>query len=103
MRESAPYTDCDLKREDLAKMLATNYNNVADAIKECSSGQTLSEFLDSWRLKHAAKMLADQDEPIGLVAEMSGFQSRGHFNTLFREKYKMTPSEYRRTVKEGNS
>ena len=102
MRESAPYTECDLKREDLAKMLATNYNNVADAIKECSSGQTLSEFLDSWRLKHAAKMLADQDEPIGLVAEMSGFQSRGHFNTLFREKYKMTPSEYRKAVHEDS-
>ncbi|SKC42392.1 AraC-type DNA-binding protein [Bacteroidales bacterium WCE2008] len=102
MRESAPYTDCDLKREDLAKMLATNYNNVAEAIRECSSGQTLSEFLDGWRLKHAARMLAEQEEPIGLVAEMSGFQSRGHFNTLFREKYKMTPSEYRKAVHEDS-
>ena len=101
MQEKMPYTDSKLKRTDLAKMLATNYNNVADAIRECSDGQTLSEFLDGFRLKHAARMLADLDEPIGLISEMSGFQSRGHFNTLFREKYKMTPSEYRKAVQES--
>lgn len=41
-----------------------------------------------------------RDEPIGLISEMSGFQSRGHFNTLFRERYKMTPSEIRKAVQE---
>ncbi len=103
MQEETPYTDSKLKREDLARMLATNYNNVAEAIKECSNGQTLSEFLDGFRLKHAARMLAKLDEPIGLISEMSGFQSRGHFNALFREKYKMTPSEYRNVIQETKS
>ena len=100
MREQAPYTDCTLKREDLARMLATNYNNVAEAIRECTGGQSLGEYLDGLRLKHAARLLASQDDPIGLITEMSGFQSRAHFNTLFREKYKMTPSEYRKVVHE---
>jgi AraC-like DNA-binding protein len=103
MQDDKPYTDSKLKREDLAKMLATNYNNVAEAIKECSNGQTLSEFLDGFRLKHAARMLAKLDEPIGLISEMSGFQSRAHFNALFREKYKMTPSEYRNVIQETKS
>ena len=103
MQEETPYTDSSLKREDLARMLGTNYNNVAEAIRECSDGQTLSEFLDDFRLRHAARMLADLDEPIGLISEMSGFQSRGHFNTLFREKYEMTPSEYRKAIQDAGS
>ena len=32
--------------------------------------------------------------------EMSGFVTRSHFNTLFRERFKMTPSEYRKATKE---
>jgi AraC-like DNA-binding protein len=44
-------------------------------------------------------MLSDSDEPVGLITEMSGFQSRSHFNTLFRERFKMTPSEYRKAAK----
>ena len=62
MRDKQPYTDSSLNRETLAQMLGTNYNIVADAIRECAS--------------------------------------RSHFNTLFREKFKMTPTEYRKVAKE---
>lgn len=101
MRNNRPYTDCNLKREDLAQMLGTNYNYVADAIREFNDGQSLGDFLDDWRIKHAADLLRDTDEPVGLIIEESGFQSRSHFNTLFREKFKMTPSEYRIIAKEN--
>ena len=100
MREQQPYTDGDLNREALAQMLGTNYNAVASAIKENADGQTLGEFLDDWRIRHAAALLRDTDEPMGLVAEMSGFRSRSHFNTLFREKFKFTPSEYSKLARE---
>lgn len=100
MREQQPYTDSDLNRDTLAQMLGTNYSYLADAIRQCTGGHTLSDFLDEYRVKHAARLLANTDTPIGLVIEMSGFASRSHFNTLFREKYKMTPSEYRNVAKE---
>ena len=103
MREQPPYTDSALKREDLARMLGTNYNNVADAIRECTDGQTLSEYLDSLRLGHAARLLANLDEPVGLISEMSGFQSRAHFYTLFRDKYQMTPKEYREAARRDDT
>lgn len=99
MREQRPYTNSDLKREELAAMLGTNFSYLADAIRECSDGQTINEFLDDWRIRHAARMLSDSDEPVGLITDMSGFQSRSHFNTLFRERFKMTPSEYRKAAK----
>lgn len=102
MNEKHPYTNSDLRREDLAQMLGTNFVYLADAIRECTGGQTLSDFLDEYRIRHAARLLANTDDPIGLVTEMSGFASRSHFNSLFREKYKMTPSEYRKVAKENS-
>ncbi|MCR5351869.1 MAG: helix-turn-helix transcriptional regulator, partial [Bacteroidales bacterium] len=98
MQEQQSYTDSDLNRESLASLLGTNYNAVADAIREGAGGKTLGDFLDDWRLRHAARVLAETDEPIGLVVELSGFKSRSHFNALFREKYKLTPSEYARAA-----
>jgi AraC-like DNA-binding protein len=99
MQEQKPYTDSAMNRDTLAHMMGTNYNLVADAIRECAGGQTIGEFIDDWRLRHAAEMLAHTDEPIGLIVEMSGFKSRSHFNTLFRERFKLTPSEYIRLKK----
>ena len=49
-----------------------------------------------------AQMLATNYNAVGLIVEQSGFSSRSHFNTLFREKFKMTPSEYRNIAKEKN-
>jgi AraC-like DNA-binding protein len=100
MREQQPYTDSDLNRDSLAQMLATNYNAVATAIRECGEGQTIGDFLDDWRIRHAAHLVAATNDPVGLIVEQSGFSSRSHFNTLFREKFKMTPSEYRNIAKE---
>ncbi len=98
MKEQKPYTDSNLNRDGLSQMLGTNYNLVAEAIRECANGQSIGDFIEDWRLRHAAQMLAETDLSIGLVMEMSGFVSRSHFNTLFRERFKMTPSEYRKAT-----
>ena len=99
MHEKQPYTNSDLKREDLALMLGTNYSYLADAIRDCS-GMTIVEFLDDYRVRHAAQKLAQTDDPIGIIIDSSGFNSRSHFNSIFRERYKITPSEYRRIAQE---
>lgn len=103
LEEQQPYTDGNLKREDLARMLGTNYNYVAAAIRQSADGATVSEFLDEYRLRHAARLLANSNESIGIIADMSGFQSRSHFNTLFRDRFKLTPSEYRKVARSGRS
>jgi AraC-like DNA-binding protein len=48
---------------------------------------------------HAARLLSETDEPIALIAEMSGFANRTSFNDKFRERFKMTPSEFRRAAR----
>ena len=99
MKEQKPYTNSNLNRDNLAQMLGTNYNLVADAIRECANGQSIGDFIDEWRLRHAAKLLAETEDSIGLVMSASGFVSRSHFNTLFRKRYKLTPTEYRKISK----
>ena len=96
MEKEKPFTNANLKREQLAAMLGTNHSYLGYAIRECANGQTISTFIDSYRTEYAAQLLATTDQPIGLVAEMAGFNNRVHFNKLFRIRYNLTPSEYRK-------
>lgn len=100
MRQENIYTDSDLNRESLADALGTNYNAIAAAIKECADGQTIGDFIDDWRLHHAAQLLRDTSNAVGLIVEQSGFSSRSHFSSMFRSKFKMSPSEYRKVATE---
>ena len=86
-------------RDMLASMLGTNHRYIDDAIRECSDSASTKAFINSYRVDHAARLLTDTDEPIALIAEMSGFSNRTSFNEWFRERYKMTPSEYREAAK----
>lgn len=99
MAEEQLYTDRELKRENLAQLLGTNYSYLTDAIRECCN-MTLTEFLDDYRIRHAAQLIAKTDNPVGNIIDISGFSSRSHFSALFRDRYKMTPSEYRRIAQE---
>ena len=99
MKKQQPYTDSELNRDTLASMLATNHRYVDEAIRECSDSPSTKAFIDGYRVDHAARLITDTDEPIALIAELSGFANRTSFNERFRERYKMTPSEYRRAAK----
>ena len=102
MEKEKPFTNAELSREELAQQLGTNYKYVADAIRECSDGMTLTDFLNHYRLGYAALLLATTDDAVTLVADLAGFNNRSYFNRLFRERYKLTPSEYRKVAKEKN-
>lgn len=60
------------------------------------SGQTPSEFIQDIRLKEAARLL--KDNPflnVTGVSEKVGFNSPQYFRKCFKEKYHVTPLEYR--------
>ena len=101
MDDERPYTNAELSREDLAQCLGTNYKYVADAIRECSDGMTITDFLNHHRLGYAAQLLATTNEPVTLISDIVGFNNRSYFYRLFREHYKLTPTEYRKVAKEA--
>jgi len=95
------FVNPDLKREDLAAMLGTNYKYVGDAIRKCTSGMSINEFLNMKRLEYAIQLLEKTNMSIIQVSDAVGFNNRTYFNRLFREYYKMTPSEFRKLKVEG--
>ena len=99
MKKQQSYTDADLNRDTLAAMLGTNHRYIDEAIRECSDSPSTKAFIDGYRVDHAARLLTSTDDPIALIAEMSGFANRTSFNEQFRSRYKMTPSEYRQAAK----
>ncbi len=46
-------------------------------------------------LKKAAQYLTDTKEPVSAIAARMKFTNRTHFYALFKEKYGVTPKEYR--------
>ena len=96
MDDEKPYTDDTLNRETLARMLSTNYKYVEQAIRECSNGETVADFINRYRIQQAAVLLKTTDDSVGLIGELCGIGSRTTLFRLFRDHYGMSPSEYRK-------
>ena len=98
MDEQQPYTDETLNRDTLAQLAGTNEKYVEQAIRQCSKGETVSDFINRYRLEHVARLLKTTSDPIAIVGELSGIPSRATLARLFRNAYGMTPSEFRRAA-----
>jgi len=59
---------------------------------------TFVEYLNSIRIGHACKLLANQDHNIVEISYESGFKNIANFNRQFKRFKNMTPSEYRRII-----
>ena len=91
------YTDVDLDRNRLAQLLGTNEHYVTDAISTCTDGKSVNGFLNEYRLRYAARLLATTKDSVALIAELSGF-SRSSFYRIFSDAYGMSPSDYRKVA-----
>ena len=91
------YTDTDIDRNRLAQLLGTNEHYVTDAISTCTNGKSVNGFLNEYRLRYAARLLATTKDSVALIAELSGF-SRSSFFRVFSDAYGMSPSDYRRAA-----
>ena len=91
------FTDPALDRSRLAQLLGTNEHYVTDAISACADGKSVSGFLNEYRVRHAAHLLATTTDSVALIAELSGF-SRSSFFRIFGEIYGMSPSDYRKVA-----
>ncbi len=114
--ELAPgYAPIDAKRNlaSMAKILLEEKMNADSAIEEvcqilrCTDrhlrrvfneefGVSPIEYVQTCRLLLAKKLLTDTNLSITDVAFASGFGSIRRFNTLFKEKYKLTPTSFRK-------
>ena len=56
----------------------------------------LVDVLNNYRLTMASRLLISSSSSIIAISMESGFDNLSYFNRLFKKKYDMTPSEFRR-------
>jgi AraC family transcriptional regulator, regulatory protein of adaptative response / DNA-3-methyladenine glycosylase II len=86
---------------DLARELGISARHLRRAM-ERQLGVSPVELAQTHRLLLAKRLLADTALPVTHIAFASGFQSLRRFNTVFRERYHLSPSKLRRAARGGD-
>jgi len=97
MQDPETFTDPDTNQDTLASLAGTNRTYIYDALRECA-GVTPTDFINGYRLRYAARLLASTPDSVALIAELCGL-TRRTFYRLFDEAYSMSPSDYRKAAK----
>lgn len=63
------------------------------------TGKTFTQFVNEYRLTHAAKLLHEQELSITDICYESGFNNFSHFNKQFKKFAGKSPSKYRNEFK----
>ena len=97
MQDPEVFTNPETNQDTLASLAGTNRTYVYDALRECA-GKTPVDFINGYRLRYAANLLATSKDSVSLIAELCGL-SRRTFYRLFEDAYSMSPSDYRKVAK----
>ena len=62
------------------------------------TGESFNSYLDMLRIKHAVKLLSNENLKIYEVCEMAGYRSLDYFYKRFKKHTKLSPSEYRKKL-----
>lgn len=105
MVESKPYLDRELSIFDMAEQLQIPRHFLSEVINE-HLGKNFYNLINDYRVDEVKKRLEDpkyKHLTILAIAYDSGFNAKSSFNTIFKEKTGMTPSEYLKTVNARSS
>ena len=91
------YLDPMLDRQALVDRFSLPKERIGAAFAKGSPYKSLIDFLTDCRMHYATKLLAERsDMSIAEIAQASGFPSADTFGRNFRQKYALTPSQYRK-------
>lgn len=103
MKTEKPFIETDLSLQKLAKKLAIPSHHLSQVINE-KLQQNFFEFVSSYRIAEAKKLLADPAQRNLNIAEIGfnvGFNSLSTFNAAFKQHAHMTPSQFRKTLSQS--
>lgn len=97
MREGRLYLNPDFQRQTIVEILHADRNRIGRAIRDYSGFSNLSTYINNYRLEYAYRLLRDLNsrQTIDAIAKASGFATVRTFQRLFKERYGMTPAEFR--------
>jgi len=95
MTEAHAYRREGLTLAALAADLALGEAALRSLINQQLGYRNFNDFLHHYRLEEASRRLTSEDLPILSIALECGYGSIGPFNRAFRQRFGMTPTEYR--------
>lgn len=95
LEETQLFLDTDLTLERLVRRLHVPACALSEAVNQIQ-GLNVSQYVNGFRLTHAADMLVQTDQSVTRVLERSGFLTRSNFYCEFERLYQQSPVEYRK-------
>lgn len=100
IRSEQLFLDSDLSRDRLLQLTPVGKNRISSLL-QTFTGENFNGYINGLRLEYSLGLLKDFDYyTIEAVAMDSGFNNVRTFQRLFREKYGMSPAEYRKSLME---
>ncbi|KIN61937.1 Transcriptional regulator, AraC family [Sulfitobacter noctilucicola] len=94
LNRSQIYLDPDLTVQRIARRLSVPESNLSSAINN-SQGMNVSQYVNGFRLNHAARLLRETDASVSKVMTQAGFLTRSNFYREFQRVYGQSPAGYR--------
>ncbi len=98
MSSEEPYLDASLNIRKLAKLMNLPPRDLSILINH-HLGQHFFDFINEYRIQKAEELLKKSDSERSTVLEILyavGFNSKSSFNTIFKKRTGLTPTEYRK-------
>lgn len=91
------FNDTQLCLNSAADHLETSIYVVSRLFKE-ATGIGFKEYIINKRLEYACHLLRETNESIAVIAEKTGFEGATYFSAVFKQKYGIPPTKYRRDI-----
>ena len=95
MEEGKLYKQTGLTIADLAKSLSIQEYKLRRIINQQLKFRNFNQFLNNYRIEDACARLRESNTPISVIALDVGYASLSVFNKAFKDRYGVTPTEFR--------
>ena len=93
------FHDPDLSVDTICRILHVSPNYFSTIFKR-ETGQTYIAYVTQLRLEKAVELLEHTDDKTYVIAEKIGYPDQNYFSYVFKKKYGVSPTKYRRMLEE---
>ena len=98
IRTERLYKEFNLQRQDICNRFGINRHTLNDMLTQYTDGLSFPRYINAIRLEESLRLLHDAPSlTIAAIAKAVGF-SPSNFREQFKQKYRMTPQEYRQNM-----
>jgi AraC-like DNA-binding protein len=102
LQKTELYFDTGLTIERLAKRMHAPMGSLSVAISQ-TKGTNVPQYVNGFRLTHAAGLLRESDLSGADIALRSGFLTRSHFYRKFQRSFRQSPVKFRQSALGGST